>query len=95
MAVFLFSILVIALGAVLGLCFRVLVLAPAIALTTLAITASAHDLTTTGLAVFGAAVLLQTGYCVGCILRVATPAQTPAQTTTRYRLPGSKAAHWT
>jgi hypothetical protein len=93
MAFLLFSFIFIATGTVLGLRFKVLVLAPVIAFTTIVIVTSNHDLRAAALAALGAAVLLQIGYLIGCMFGVLAPAQLTAPTTMRYHVPGSKTAH--
>jgi len=93
MAFLLFSFIFVATGTVLGLRFKVLVLAPVIAFATIVIVTSNHDLIGAVLAALGAAVLLQIGYLAGFMLGALAPAQLPAPTTMRYHVPGSKTAH--
>jgi small basic protein len=93
MTVLLFSLIVLTIGTVLGLRFKVLVLAPVILFATIAIVISNHSLIGAVLSALGAATLLQLGYFMGCILGVLGNAQLPSPTTPRYRLPSSKTAH--
>ena len=69
-------------GILLGLRFKVFVLAPVILLATGAIIASGHEPKTTAVTVFGTVVLVQIGYLAGCIVR----AYLQAGTTVRDRL---------
>lgn len=91
MSIFLFLIMVVVAGMIVGLYFRVLTLLPAFVFAAIGVGMSSHGLTEVVLLGFGAVVLLHVGYVAGCVL--GSVARTHLSAHMPYRFPKSKVAH--